>query len=149
MAATGELDAIVTATERATSEILNAAERLGELAPRLRQAGQAEIAELIDAQVTEILMACSFQDITGQRTTKVVNTLRYIEQRVKTMVEIWGVAETGTASHSHRRPDDMREDAHLLNGPALSGGMVQDDVDALLDQMASGATMPSAEPVPS
>ena len=39
MAATGELDAIVTATERATTEILGATERLQEIGAKLREGG--------------------------------------------------------------------------------------------------------------
>ena len=82
----------------------------------------------------EILMACSFQDITGQRTTKVVNTLRYLEQRVNAMIEIWGIESMdGAKPPLHAAPpDDQRPDSHLLNGPALEGGVSQDDVDALL-----------------
>ena len=92
MAATGELDAIVTATERATSEILNGVERIQQLVSRLPRSEETKtVFSDLDAQVTEILTACSFQDITGQRTTKVVNTLRYLEQRVNSMLEIWGV----------------------------------------------------------
>ncbi|HZB91305.1 MAG TPA: hypothetical protein VE397_07685, partial [Stellaceae bacterium] len=92
MAATGELDAIVSATERATSEILNGVERIQELTLKLPKTSEVgPIAEEIQAHVTEVLTACSFQDITGQRTTKVVNTLRYLEQRVNSMIEIWGV----------------------------------------------------------
>ncbi|HYE48828.1 MAG TPA: hypothetical protein VEB20_04510, partial [Azospirillaceae bacterium] len=79
MAATNELDAIVSATERATSDILNATERIQELVSRLPP---SDVTSDIDAQTIEIMTACSFQDITGQRTTKVVNTLRYLEQRV-------------------------------------------------------------------
>jgi chemotaxis regulatin CheY-phosphate phosphatase CheZ len=139
-AATGELDAIVSATERATSDILNAAERLGDVCPRLREAGKVEIADEIEGHVTDLLMACSFQDITGQRTTKVVNTLRYIEQRVHTMIEIWGLGEGTEEAAAHRKLGDTRADAHLLNGPALRGGMLQDDIDALLaaDHTAAG-----------
>ncbi len=91
MAATGELDAIVTATERATSEILNSAERIQALVSRMpRDPETKTICEELETQVTEILTACSFQDITGQRTTKVVNTLHYLEKRVNSMIEIWG-----------------------------------------------------------
>ena len=91
MAATGELDAIVTATERATSDILNSAENILALAGRLpRTPETTELCQQIEAQATEILTTCSFQDITGQRTTKVVNTLHYLEKRVNSMIEIWG-----------------------------------------------------------
>lgn len=137
IAATGELDAIVTATERATSDILNGAERIQELVSRLpRNAETKTICEELEAQVTEILTACSFQDITGQRTTKVVNTLRYLEQRVNSMLEIWGVESLKGLAISSDRLGDSRPDAHLLNGPSLEG-VSQDDVDALLSELNS------------
>ena len=147
MAATGELDAIVTATERATSDILNAAERINSLAARLPRDGEAAgIAEEIEGQAIEILTACSFQDITGQRTTKVVNTLRYLEKRVNSMIEIWGIDQLATAAELG--PDgDTRPDAHLLNGPS-SEGVSQDDVDALLAEFNAVAPPVPAEPAP-
>jgi chemotaxis regulatin CheY-phosphate phosphatase CheZ len=155
MAATGELDAIVTATERATTEILNAAERIQEFANQMHRAEKGgtqvdlgDLANDIEVQVMEIMTACSFQDITGQRTTKVVNTLRYIEQRVNTMIEIWGVDRevlaSADASTSHRKMNDDRPDAHLLNGPALGDGVDQATIDALFDSITfdSPATPP-------
>lgn len=142
MAATGELDAIVTATERATSDILNAAERIQACAARLpREEAVAAICAEIEAQVTEILTACSFQDITGQRTTKVVNTLRYIEKRVNSMIEVWGIDGAASLTVGKREPGDDRPDSHLLNGPS-SEGVSQAEVDALLAEVnavASGA----------
>jgi len=69
MSATGELDAIVTATERTTSEILAAAERTQEIAEKLKEQGANEdLCDELEAHATAIFMACSFQDITGQRT---------------------------------------------------------------------------------
>jgi chemotaxis regulatin CheY-phosphate phosphatase CheZ len=142
-AATGELDAIVAATERATTDILNAAERIQEWTARMPRDNDdmAEIADAIEAWCIEILTACSFQDITGQRTTKVVNTLKYIEQRVNTMIEIWGVDKTismaemagGGFTASHRKLNDERPDAHLLNGPSLGDGIDQNAIDSLFD----------------
>lgn len=146
-AATGELDAIVAATERATTDILNAAERIQDWTARLPRNDEelSEIADAIEAWCIEILTACSFQDITGQRTTKVVNTLKYIEQRVNTMIEIWGVDKTismaemasGGFTASHRKLNDDRPDAHLLNGPSLGGGVDQNAIDSLFDSLSS------------
>jgi chemotaxis regulatin CheY-phosphate phosphatase CheZ len=155
MAATGELDAIVTATERATTEILNAAERIQEFANQMHRAEKSgtevdlgDLANDIEVQVMEIMTACSFQDITGQRTTKVVNTLRYIEQRVNTMIEIWGVDRevlaSADASTSHRKMNDDRPDAHLLNGPALGDGVDQATIDALFDSITFDSPAPPA-----
>jgi len=137
MAATGELEGIVSATERATSEILNGVERIQTLALKLPKGPEVTpIVDEIQMQVTEVLTACSFQDITGQRTTKVVNTLRYLEQRVNSMIEIWGIdgAMPGLTTPAPT-PDDQRPDAHLMNGPAADGGPSQADVDALFERL--------------
>ncbi|MDE1149352.1 MAG: protein phosphatase CheZ [Azospirillaceae bacterium] len=134
LAATSELDAIVTATERATSDILGAAEAIQATTERLARTGHIEVIEIateIENHVMSILMACSFQDITGQRTTKVVNTLRYIEHRVAAMIGIWGVEGNGDAMMS-TKPGDTRPDAHLLNGPALTD-VSQDNIDELFN----------------
>jgi chemotaxis regulatin CheY-phosphate phosphatase CheZ len=148
--ATGELDAIVSATERATFDILNGIEHIQTLANKLPQEGElGNIAKDIVAQVTEVLTACSFQDITGQRTTKVVNTLRYIEQRVNSMMQIWkGEGAGGPPPEGH---DDKRPDAHLLNGPSLEGGPTQADIDKIIadiDKDVAGATAKPAADAP-
>ena len=149
--ATSELDQIVQATERATSDILNAAERIMEAAGQL-PAEQADAAQLLTDQATEIFTACSFQDITGQRISKVVNTLRYIDQRVAAMVEIWGAdAIAASKSAAAGMPADGRDDTHLLNGPAMPGqGRTQDEIDALLNgiQPEPASAPPPAPPAP-
>ncbi|MDR3515695.1 MAG: hypothetical protein P4M00_07760 [Azospirillaceae bacterium] len=120
LTATNELDAIVLSTERASLEILNAAEAIMDLLSKLPGGDIAALTGQIENHVISIFTACSFQDLTGQRTTKVVNVLRYIEQRINRMIEIWGVEGvdlTGMPSDVH----DSRPDAHLLHGPSLHG----------------------------
>ena len=91
LSATEELDAIVSATERATGEILTKAERLGEVCDLVGALpGGQGLQEELSTISMDLLLACSFQDITGQRITKVVNVLRYLETRINSMVEIWG-----------------------------------------------------------
>jgi hypothetical protein len=88
--ASTELDAIVDTTEKATSDILAAAERVQEMAWKLRERGvDASICDLIDAHAAEIYTSCSFQDLTGQRIRKVVEVLRYLEERIDAMIRIW------------------------------------------------------------
>jgi len=148
MAAQGELEGIVSATERATSDILNGVERIQALAMKLPKDGEVgKIADDIQNQVTEVLTACSFQDITGQRTTKVVNTLRYIEQRVNSMIEIWGVqAGMSAVTTPGAAAEDQRPDAHLMNGPAADGVPSQADVDALFEQLGKATEAGNAKP---
>lgn len=146
MVATEELDAIVTATERATSDILTAAERLQAVADDLSVTGaDGKLCDEVANLATSILMACSFQDITGQRTTKVVHVLRYLEQRVNAMIEIWGIEGIQQKAFDN---GDRRTDSHLLNGPPPEGeGIQQDDVDRLLSgQKLDTAPAPMPKP---
>lgn len=143
--AANELDAILLSTERASIEILGSAERIGETAEALKRAGAPEaMVNVLNHEVTSIFTACSFQDLTGQRTTKVVNALRYIEQRILTLMDLWGV-EGVQSAELPQEPADHRPDAHLLNGPS-DDGVNQDDIDRLLngEAVAPGAGTPSA-----
>ncbi len=141
--ASHELDAIVDQTETATNEILHAAEGIQEAAWTLREAGAAdELCEKLDVHATDIYTACSFQDLTGQRTRKVVTVLRYLESRINAMMDIWGLGEAlaDVMADVERAdqpfdPMDQRPDAHLLNGPQLHGrGVDQGGVDELMDE---------------
>ncbi len=143
-----ELEAIVSSTERATGDILGAAETIQEICWSLREAGADPSAcDLIDAKAIDIYMACSFQDITGQRTDKVVKILRYLESRISSMLQVWdGVG--GEAPPAPPPPLRAKEgEAALLNGPALPGqGMNQDTVDEFLAEPVSFAE--TAPPLP-
>lgn len=131
-AATGELEAILTATEGATGDILTAAEALQTLADEIRDVAP-EAAETLEMHATNIMMACSFQDLTGQRTTKVVGALKYIETRVNTMIQIWGVRLEEAKRATFADLGDERPDAGILSGPAMAGeGVSQDAIDAML-----------------
>ncbi|ODS01496.1 hypothetical protein AUC69_06485 [Methyloceanibacter superfactus] len=134
--ATEELDQIAEATERATSEILSAAEDIQEVAWTLREQGVAtELCERIDQRAIDIYTACSFQDITGQRTAKVVRALHLIEQRINAMIEIWGVDEIAqrAGDAAQRLERFAQQEAALLDGPKAHGeGLKQDDVDQML-----------------
>jgi chemotaxis regulatin CheY-phosphate phosphatase CheZ len=130
--ASGELDAVVGDTERAAVEIMGAAERMQDASQRLRDAGlspeSARDLDVIESAATDIFMACSFQDLTGQRIRKVVKALTYIEQRVNSLAALWhgrGLDEVSAPVM------DTRPDAHLLNGPSADG-LGQHDIDALL-----------------
>ncbi|WP_296587795.1 protein phosphatase CheZ [Roseibium sp.] len=133
---TNELDAVVIGTEGATETILAAAEFIDETANTLSARVEAEDAELagdIQDKVINIFEACNFQDLTGQRITKVVATLRFVEDRIVQMMDIWGGIETFKDIEVEER--DLKEgDAALLNGPSLESDVdvaTQDDIDAL------------------
>jgi chemotaxis regulatin CheY-phosphate phosphatase CheZ len=146
MAARAELDAIVTVTERATNNILGAAEGLQEIGAKLREGGaDTDACDEIDTHVTDIFLACSFQDITGQQTTKVINVLRYLERRVKSMIDIWG-DEDAKSSGVRTESTEKWDDANLLQGPQLEGnGVSQDEVDRMLDGDFGKAMAPAKD----
>jgi len=122
--ATDELDAIVAHTAAATDAILETCETLDRVGADLK--GDAAVS-LQDA-TTRIYEACSFQDITGQRITKVVATLKTIDTKVAHIVQAFG----GDAAPGAAPPRATDEHA-LLNGPQLpASAMDQSDIDALL-----------------
>jgi len=126
-AATDELDAIVKATEAATQSILDVAEKVGQVA---QQVG-GEPAEQLNLLTTKIFEASNFQDITGQRITKVVRTLREIENKVIAMAHAVGQDIGGSRMPAE---DTRTGDARLLNGPQLPEvASSQSDIDALFD----------------
>jgi chemotaxis protein CheZ len=77
-AAGQELDAIVTATESASNRILECAEQVMEA----DASNAARYKAFVDARMLSVFEACEFQDITGQRIAKVIDTLQQIEARV-------------------------------------------------------------------
>jgi chemotaxis regulatin CheY-phosphate phosphatase CheZ len=131
--ATEELDSIVQATESATSDILAAAEQVQEIAWTLREQGlEPEICDVLDSKATDVYTACSFQDLTGQRTRKVIQVMRYLEGRINAMIKIWGLdgAMAAEAAESERA---RHGESALLNGPALPGhGLDQGDIDMVM-----------------
>ncbi|MBI3435994.1 MAG: protein phosphatase CheZ, partial [Proteobacteria bacterium] len=91
---THELDAVIDGTEQATDKILCAAEEIDQLVNTLG-AGLKSVQEkgmISDVQdrVIKIFEACNFQDLTGQRINKVVATLKFIEEHILRMTDIWG-----------------------------------------------------------
>jgi chemotaxis protein CheZ len=145
--ASEELDSVVQATEKATSDILACAERIQEIAWTLREQGvEGEVCDLLDVNATEIYTACSFQDITGQRTRKVINVLRYLEDRINAMIGIWGLDGAMAAEAAEKRAVD--EDKALLNGPARPGtGLDQSDVDMVMGPAAAARPVRQAPPL--
>jgi chemotaxis protein CheZ len=137
--ATEELDSIVSTTEAATSDILAAAEQIQEVAWTLREQGlDPEVCDLLDAKATAVYTACSFQDLTGQRTRKVVQVLRYLEGRINAMIDIWGL-EGAMATEAAETARARAGEAALVSAPARRGhGLDQADVDLVMGPAAGG-----------
>ncbi len=135
----GELGAVVGGTEEATQQILEAAKSIDQAASALTKVNSPDqqklISEEIQERVVSIFEACNFQDLTGQRIKKVMNTMKFIENHITVMMDIWGGVD---AIKAHAPPivDSREEHEKLLNGPKLAddvGHASQDDIDALFD----------------
>lgn len=136
------LDSIVRATERATSDILGAAEEVQEAAWTLRETGaDGEICDALDRHATQIYTACSFQDLTAQRTSRIVHTLRYLEDRIASMIGIWGSADDAVP------PLDGDGRVRGESAAAFDAALDQSDVDRFLDMENPAPTAPARPPL--
>ncbi|MSP43108.1 MAG: chemotaxis protein [Alphaproteobacteria bacterium] len=140
-----ELDAIVEATESATNTIMQAAEEIMALDMGDMQAYQ----EHINDAVMRIFEACSFQDITGQRISKVVETFTYIESRLGKVAKLVEGLDGLDPGNEEETANEKRKRELILNGPQLKGeGRDQDEVDALMgDGMPPVSRISAEEPV--
>ena len=127
-AAADELDAIVTHTEEATGVILDAAEPIDREAVELG-------AQVISDQVILIFEACGFQDLTGQRISKIVATLKHIEDRIEKITTVFGIQlkQQHQAAKADRKEATEDPDVVLVHGPQLpENANNQAEIDALL-----------------
>ena len=131
-----ELHAVVQHTAEATNLIMAVAEDVMAADTSDPAAYQAFVSD----KMMEIFEACTFQDITGQRIQKVVDTLTHIEQRLERFASVMGVED----AELEETLEDIRKRENLLNGPALNGPEVaQDDIDALFG--TEGASMDQSD----
>lgn len=131
-----QLAAIVQATEDATNTILLSAEGISDLIAAHREAvaksGDAAWLGELDDKINAMFEACAFQDITGQRITKILGALKFIEERINAMADLWG--RKGLSEAQARADKDDRPVGERLEGPALKGeGASQEDIDKLFD----------------
>ena len=118
------------ATEAATNTIMECAEAVMSADSRDSTAFKALVAD----KMLIIFEACSFQDITGQRISKVVETLQLIDERVSRFAKAIAAKDSSDDATdpeaSQARQD--RKKRLLLNGPQLGGPETsQSEVDAM------------------
>jgi chemotaxis protein CheZ len=130
--AANELDAVASATESATTTILGAVEEIEAAANMLRASGldsrRNDHVGTILERVILLYETCNFQDVTGQRIEKVVSTLKFVEERLDTMIAAWGAGEGAPAPAA-----PIPREPNLVSGPGLPGDdqVSQTDIDAI------------------
>lgn len=114
--AVNEQKVAVKEMEAAVDRIMTAVERISET-----DFSDSAAAGQVAARCDEIMEACCFQDIVGQRMSHVNGTLDEIENALARLGGMQTVPQAASTPQG------------LLNGPALPGsGMEQDGVDRLL-----------------
>lgn len=122
-----ELNAVVGATEHATTTIMDCCENI--LAQI--QSASTELIQMTEAEIVKIYEACTFQDITGQRISKVLKTLIKIDEQVLALLS---TLDTQLVSLGHTtQVAQAQDDSQLLNGPQLPENAVsQEEIDRIL-----------------
>lgn len=129
--AAGELGAAVESMEKATQNILKAAESIDDdaraLSATLKNEYERSLAHDIQEHVVQLYEACNFQDLAGQRIGKVVDMLGMVETQLAAML-------ARCNGGNMPAPSDAKADNGLINGPRLdgaSGHVTQHDIDML------------------
>jgi chemotaxis protein CheZ len=131
-----QLDGVVEATKDASDRIMDAVEKSNEASDMLRESlkdpAQIALLERIADSNNVVFEACAFQDLTGQRVTKIVKSVCYVEDRVTALRAIWGDRELDAVDLN--QDDERTEDEKLLNGPQMTAEAIsQDEIDKLFD----------------
>ena len=123
--AMNEIGMIVETTETAANTIMESVEEIMGMAPGIPAEAYRTA---VEAKCLTVMEACAFQDLTGQRMTKVVETLLTLEDRLATLSDVLG----DHAEEIEDEPEGKQGDEVFLNGPAMPGeGVDQDDIDKL------------------
>lgn len=128
--ASNQLDQVVAATEEAATKIMDSAEEISDIAMSM----EGETAERLMAISTQIFETSSFQDITGQRVTKVVTTLKYLEEKLMVLADAIGDTDSHIDAGKDAEGICPESNENLLQGPQCAvTGNDQDAIDALFD----------------
>ena len=130
-----ELEAVITDTEHAANTILDAADRIANHVDADRDWADPktieDIREKIRNDVQEILLACTFQDLTGQRIRNTLNNLHQIESRLSTTFERLGIhvapREEEIAKATRKASSQSEIDALLAGFDAGNKAAAPDD----------------------
>jgi chemotaxis protein CheZ len=142
----GELGFVVQQTETAANTILSAAEKIEtEMVSIVEHIVSETRAEqhvrVVMNEVSKLYEACNFQDLTGQRIGRIVDTFGFIEAQINRMLDIWGglsAIDHFLAFEESRRKEQEEAigDQALANGPQVAGAdghVDQSEIDALFD----------------
>ncbi len=115
--ASQQLGAVVKHTEEATNIIMDSVDEIQEAVGKV----DPDLESRVAAASARIYEACNFQDITGQRITKVLDALEHIEQKIARLAALFGGQEIAPGAGQGAPAAATEDESHLLNGPQLPG----------------------------
>lgn len=145
-----QLDAVLRTTEKAAVEIIEIVEKLQDLqgtvativtgfesggVTKENREQLKTINNTLGTDLSNIMVSLSFQDLTGQRIKKIINSIRQIEQIVREVMLSTGLMIKKRKEEPEKDFDALSQDAKTqatskLQGPTEDTN--QDDVDDLL-----------------
>jgi chemotaxis protein CheZ len=131
---------IVQNTEAASNTILESMESIDATVTGLRTHADPDVVAActaINDRVNQVFEACSFQDLTGQRIARLAKGLTFIEERVNTMIRVWGRDEIFKVIEEVKMDstEPKNADEALLHGPQSEKAAIsQSEVDKLFTQ---------------
>lgn len=124
--AMSEIGMIIETTETAANQIMDSVDAIMAAPADLEP---VEYRQFVEGKCMSLMEACAFQDLAGQRSTKVIETLLHIEDKLGALAGLLGESEEAP---EEAPPPPANEDDLLLNGPSMPGeGVDQDEIDRL------------------
>jgi len=147
-----QLDAILRTTEKASTEIMEIVEKHLDKLPKMQEMcdkikngqGCKEYAAVISSwlntlnqDLLDVITSLSFQDLTGQRIKKIIQTLSKIEEEVFKLYVASGLSMKVKEKNPDKDFEEIKQEAEAkiseLKGPQEK--IKQEDVDALLAEL--------------
>lgn len=132
----GQLDALGDEITAATDRMMTATETIQDAANAIGAKSKERATKNQLKKITkgcgDVFEACSFQDITGQRLSKITRTVTVIEGSVRTVSCLAG----GKGKGGDEKPNaiDRMDGGITLEGPQINGPAIsQDDINKLFD----------------
>lgn len=122
---------VIDHTRSATDTVLGTAEDL----IAAEETGEAYRA-LVEDRMMRLMEACSFQDLTGQRLSRVAEALNAMDQRLKNFAEIVKPRAGHVCRAAEEETREEWRQRHLISGPGGAGAIDQDTVDGLMAMSA-------------
>ncbi|MEM7621137.1 MAG: chemotaxis protein [Pseudomonadota bacterium] len=134
-----ELAAVVETTEEATHKIMEAAETIMTADP----SDISNYYTTVNENIMTIFEACSFQDISGQRIARVVETLDFIDKRISFFAEKIGAGsidapkaddENYYFDEDERQRAERKKDQMIYGPQDTQDAISQNEIDNLLNK---------------